>query len=317
LLQFWTRASLIVERNSSQPGTDLPEKRASRRERGRIVVLLGASYMKARNHKLTAELSHRSVFGRHNCRRVRPEERVEKSGSRFARLSSGCAKAPKPILLAGGALAFVALGGDAWAFSPPGPAAAHMAEHIFLMNALAPAFAALAVVIWARRAGIFASGRVLIAATTIQITLLWVWHAPFVLPLALSKPPMHLLMQTSLMAASTSFWFAVFSECGAARWRGVLALALTGKLSCLLGVLLLLAPRVLYSDFASDEFGFTGADALLADQRIAGLLMLMACPLTYVLGGTVIAAKWLRDLEKVDAGRRAFAGRSTASAAST
>jgi len=31
---------------------------------------------------------------------------------------------------------------------------------------------------------------------------------------------------------------------------------------------------------------------MLADQQMAGLLMLVACPLTYVLAAIVIAARW-------------------------
>ena len=44
-------------------------------------------------------------------------------------------------------------------------------------------------------------------------------------------------------------------------------------------------------------------DELLADQRLAGLLMLIACPFCYVLAGIAIAAKWLQELETTARGR--------------
>jgi putative membrane protein len=36
---------------------------------------------------------------------------------------------------------------------------------------------------------------------------------------------------------------------------------------------------------------------MLADQRLAGLLMLAACPVSYVLSGIFIASWWLLDME--------------------
>jgi putative membrane protein len=59
----------------------------------------------------------------------------------------------------------------------------------------------------------------------------------------------------------------------------VLALLLTGKLTCLLAVLLVFAPRALYPH------------AALADQQFAGLLMLAACPLSYLGAALVITLR--------------------------
>ena len=35
----------------------------------------------------------------------------------------------------------------------------------------------------------------------------------------------------------------------------------------------------------------------LADQQLAGLLMITACPLTYVTAGVIIAARWVLELD--------------------
>jgi putative membrane protein len=90
-----------------------------------------------------------------------------------------------------------------------------------------------------------------------------------------------------LLLSSVWFWLAIFDRTGA-RLRGkVAALLLTGKLFCLYAVLLTFAPRVLYGDAARID---------LADQQLAGLLMITACPLTYVLAAVVLISRWFRDL---------------------
>lgn len=179
-----------------------------------------------------------------------------------------------------------------------------MAYHILLMNALAPALASAFMAAFGHRALGFAAARVLVAATVLQLALLWASHTPYLWGLASREPLVHVLMQASLLAASLTFWLAILAEKGVVRWRGVVALLLTGKLSCLLGVLLLFAPRLLYADVhVGHGQVVSDGDELLADQRLAGLLMLIACPFCYVLAGIAIAAKWLQDLETTARGR--------------
>ena len=82
------------------------------------------------------------------------------------------------------------------------------------------------------------------------------------------------------------FWLsACLSEFLVQWWQAILALLVTGKLACLLGALLVFAPRPIY---AGPHHGFD-----LADQQMAGLLMLAACPMSYVLAGIVIAVETL------------------------
>jgi putative membrane protein len=101
-------------------------------------------------------------------------------------------------------------------------------------------------------------------------------------------------MHLSLAAAALWFWLAVLSDRSALRWRALVALALTGKLFCLLGVLLVFAPRLLYA--AHPVAPGQPVAAGLADQQLAGLMMVVACPLTYVLAAVIIAARGLRDI---------------------
>lgn len=179
-----------------------------------------------------------------------------------------------------------------------GPLAVHMAVHILLMNIVAPLAAlGLSRVLQNSRA---ISGRLLGLATLVQIAGLWAWHAPPFLYRALESSSVHLLMNGSLFLSAFLFWWAVLHFRGERSWQPVAALLVTSKLYCLLAVLFVFAPRTLYPDFASSHLGHGvgGPSTGLADQQLAGLIMLVACPVTYVLAGVVIAARWLLSMEK-------------------
>ncbi len=167
-----------------------------------------------------------------------------------------------------------------------GHLAAQMLAHIVLMNAVAPLLALAARGALPRRWPGW-----LVPATIAQAVALWAWHAPPALDAALQSGLLHLGMQASLLLVACWFWWAVFSH-REARWRAILALLVTGKLFCLLGVLLVFAPRALYAGLAHGA----GA-AALSDQQLAGLLMLIACPATYIVAGVVVATRWLGRLD--------------------
>ena len=72
---------------------------------------------------------------------------------------------------------------------------------------------------------------------------------------------------------------------------------MTAKLFCLLGALLVLAPRPIYAAHSGPHHPVVPSGlTALEDQQLAGLLMLAACALTYVAAGAIIAARWLREL---------------------
>lgn len=172
-----------------------------------------------------------------------------------------------------------------------GPLATHMAVHILLMNLAAPlaAFAVTRVRLQRREI----AGWALALATFAQIAALWAWHAPPSLNRALEFPTVHLLMNASLFLTAFLFWRVVLRLHGQRSWQPIVALLITSKLYCLLAVLFVFAPRALYPAFAASHAAHaTGAvNATLADQQLAGLIMLVACPVTYVLAGIVIAAR--------------------------
>jgi putative membrane protein len=183
-------------------------------------------------------------------------------------------------------------------YAPLGPRSAHMASHIVTMNVFAPW---LAVALWSRGGEallLFQSSKAVLLAASLQLALLWMWHAPRVVAAGAGQPWAHVVVQAALLGASLSFWLGVLAMEGSQRWRAVVATLLTGKIFCLLGALLLFAPRLLYADAAIGHGArLTSLAESLADQQTAGLMMLVACPLCYVGAGVAIAAKWLRDLE--------------------
>lgn len=173
-----------------------------------------------------------------------------------------------------------------------GSLSSQMAQHIVLMNLVAPlAVVAMLTQLRQRQIDIPDPGRWIAPATVLQLGLLWFWHAPAVQ--GAHSPVLHVAMMMSLTASALFFWWTVLAP-GRRRWRALLALLVTGKLFCLLGVLLTFSPRPLY---ASGHAGHGIGAELLADQQLAGLLMLIACPATYVLAGLILAARWLGTLQ--------------------
>lgn len=117
----------------------------------------------------------------------------------------------------------------------------------------------------------------LLAATAAQILALYAWHLPAGMQVSLASPAGMVVTQLTLLGVAIWFWGAVFASLTTRRWHAVAALMATAKLFCLLGVLLVFAPRALYAPVLSA--------AALEDQQSAGLLMLAVCPLTYLAAG--------------------------------
>jgi len=162
----------------------------------------------------------------------------------------------------------------------------HMIIHIALMTVAAPVLASLLLKLSAKSASV----STLFAAVILQAALLFAWHSPLGVGLAMKGLAGTLLMQATLFFSALWFWLTVFNQTGEHLWRAVIALLLTGKLFCLIAVLLIFAPRVLY--------GMTAINMPieLADQQLAGLLMVTVCPITYVLAAVVLISRWFQTL---------------------
>lgn len=167
-----------------------------------------------------------------------------------------------------------------------GPLALHMGQHIILMNVVALAAAG----VLARQRRDWFSHHPVVAAIA-QIVLIWGWHAPPVLAATINIWALHAIMQISLFLIAFWFWRALLAVSDEQRWLPVALLLVTSKLFCLLGVLLVFAGRDLY-ELAGHAHG-VGAEAGLADQQLAGLLMIIACPLSYLSVGVFFASRWV------------------------
>jgi len=170
----------------------------------------------------------------------------------------------------------------------------HMAAHIAAMNLIAPLLAGALARLHDDAAE---RGAPLAAAAGLQIILLWGWHSPGILAAAFESVPLLIVMHASLLVAAVWFWLAVIAAAKRGGWSPLAALLVTGKLFCLLGVLLTFAPRALYEQAAIICLGSAALPSrLLEDQQLAGLLMLTACPIVYVSAAIAIARRHLTAL---------------------
>jgi putative membrane protein len=185
--------------------------------------------------------------------------------------------------------------------------AEHMATHILAMNVAAPLLVLATRRILAESVKTWLQGSIA-PASAIQIVVLWGWHLPGSFAFAAASSASMAAMHISLFAVALWFWASVVVEAEKSRWRSLGALLITGKLFCLLGVLLAFAPRPLYAEAAVTHGMGHMAMNLLPDQQLAGLLMLVACPLTYVLAGIIIAARWIADIERTPSWSNAGSG---------
>ena len=198
----------------------------------------------------------------------------------FASMSTTAAREPwdaMPAVASAGAV--LAAGIIALLALDSGPVARHMATHIALMNVLAPLAAILVLRHMSRQS---LSTRALWAAAVLQIMLLWATHAPPLHHAAVAPVLLALLLVSAL-----AFWVLVLGRREV--WQSILALLMTGKLACLLGVLLIFAPRTLYPA------------ASLPDQQLAGLLMVTACPLSYLVAGVALFSRGIADRGRMSA----------------
>ena len=159
--------------------------------------------------------------------------------------------------------------------------------HIASMNVVAPLVAGWAI---AQRQTAGSRASWLWIATLVQIVLLWTSHSPAVHNVVVQFPALWLALHGILFLSAVLFWFALLTISAAARWQTIPALLLTGKLACLLAALLIFSPRALYgaADHLVHAAGHLPGLRALDDQHLAGLMMITACPLSYLVAAVII-----------------------------
>ena len=196
-----------------------------------------------------------------------------------------------------GTLAVAAVGSVILVFLQLGPLSGHMLTHVASMNVLAPL---IAVGISRHHPKLLprASAGSLWLLTLGQMALLWASHSPPLHHAAQSLPLAQAALHVVLFASALAFWLCIVAA--SSHWQAMLALLVSGKLACLLGALLIFAPRLLLEADASahGSHAMPVGQTTLADQQLAGLLMIAACPLSYVLTAIVLAAQMMSGLER-------------------
>lgn len=186
----------------------------------------------------------------------------------------------RPALFAG--LALVPVG---WALSPFGMTG-HMAAHMIAVAIAAPL---IALGVQGSRydpARLFPRLATPLTAALVEAVVVWGWHVPALRRLVAHAPAWLAIEQAMFLAAGLLLWSAVLAP--RHRAAGVAALLVTSMHMTLLGALIGLAPRPLYMHH--------GADAL-ADQQLAGVVMLLVGGIAYLIGGLAMLSRLLQPRE--------------------
>ena len=193
---------------------------------------------------------------------------------------------------------------------------AHMIQHELLMVIAAPLVAIslpLVATLWAmppgmRRTVIDAVARPAVAqmwrlvtspasAFLLYAVALWVWHIPALYDAALAHEPVHVVQHLCFFGTATLFWWGIahgrYGRVGYG--AAVVYVFATAVHSGVLGALLTFSPYVWYQPYVASHHSGTSA---LEDQQVAGLLMWIPAGITFVAGGLVLFAAWLRESDK-------------------
>ena len=132
-----------------------------------------------------------------------------------------------------------------------------------------------------------------IPASVIELVVVWAWHTPAMHHAARASVTGLLTEQATFLLAGLLVWLSAFGgEATRRRQRaaaGVVALLLTSMHMTLLGALLALAPRPLYTHAAA----FTGGPSGLDQQHLGGAIMLVIGGAAYLAGGLWLSSTLL------------------------
>ena len=200
----------------------------------------------------------------------------------------------RPLLLAVGLIALAAV----WLGPLPHLArhafAAHMTMHMGVVAVAAPLLALGMAGAWfdpARTAPALFSP---IPASILELIVVWGWHAPGLHHFARHTVQGLILEQGSFLLVGLFMWLSAFG--GRPAWRrqqrvaSVAGLLLTAMHMTLLGALLALTPRPLYTH-ARELLWVTP----LQDQHLGGAIMLIVGSVSYLLGGLWLTRQLLRS----------------------
>lgn len=167
----------------------------------------------------------------------------------------------------------------------------HMAGHMIAVAVAAP-FIALGLA--DSRADIASLAPRLVKPMTmmlVELMAVWAWHLPWLRHFSHAYGAVMMAEQMSFLAAGVLLWSAVIHTSN--RAAGIGALLLTSMHMTLLGVLVGLAPRPLYTMPHHLVHGLSP----LEDQQLGAVIMLVIGAASYLIGGLALLAGFLRDGE--------------------
>jgi putative membrane protein len=145
-----------------------------------------------------------------------------------------------------------------------------------------------------------------IQASMLELVVVWAWHAPALHHAARHHSSAFIAEQAMFFAAGLFLWLSAFGGDDAAGGKrgaaGVVGLLLTAMHMTLLGALLALSPRPLYTHLHERATGFA-ALASLDDQHLGGAIMLVIGSASYLAGGVGLTLRLLRRSSFVTARR--------------
>ena len=133
-------------------------------------------------------------------------------------------------------------------------------------------------------------------ATVLQLLVFTFWHIPAAIALSLEDEVVHSIMHGSIFGSGLLFWTAVLRMRSGEVGVSVFALFVNFKLSLIVGALLAFSPRAFYVSYADRALPW--GVALLEDQQLAGLLMMIVQPMMYLAAMVLLAAACFRAMEE-------------------
>ncbi|TPL21761.1 cytochrome c oxidase assembly protein [Mesorhizobium sp. B2-4-10] len=189
---------------------------------------------------------------------------------------------------------------------------AHMIEHELLMAVAAPLLVIACpapALLWAfpvtfRRAlGMVGHGKSLralwtfasrpVTAMIVHGIAIWVWHIPVLFEAALEHGVLHYAQHASFLGTGLLFWWALLPRPSQQQTYGnaVMHLFFTSLHTGLLGVLLLLSPKLWYPENAAGAAVWNLSP--IEDQQLAGLVMWVPAGLIYGGAALLLAGLWI------------------------
>ncbi|MDG4895439.1 cytochrome c oxidase assembly protein [Mesorhizobium sp. WSM4976] len=191
---------------------------------------------------------------------------------------------------------------------------AHMIEHELLMAVAAPLLVAScpgAALMWALPASLrrgtrsLTHGRTLqavwvlaarpLSATVLHGIAIWVWHIPALFEAALQQGVLHYAQHASFLGTALLFWWVLLPRSWQQKTYGisVMHLFFTSLHTGLLGVLLLVSPKLWYPENGSGAALWSLSP--IEDQQLAGLVMWVPAGLIYGGAALLLAGLWVSN----------------------